>query len=405
MAACRYLALALVSAALVPWLAGCTGASSTAVSLGLSVSEIAVGDTCRANVTVTDSGAPMPGVTVIFDVSPSTVATMSAATATADSTGHASIAITGVAPGTAHVQALAHGRASEVRTLTVLGPAVPEHVLFLGGADASYQVVPNAAGNTTPTAAPLGGARWVMGAQRAGSLVLAIPNDVAADTAWVRDLHTGTEAEFGYANFRPLVPLLGPRTAAINSSGTELWWIQSVAGSTQVLHSNVDGSEASVTFASPTSAEGRPLSLVLTPDDSTLAFTTADKRLYRISASGAGVTEMSLGGSAEPTAIWWLDNTTLLVAVRYLSTTELPGIVRLTTSGAAPEIVYDNGGAGMRSAPFTLTTDWQSNILFDEHDASGTNTDIYRLAAPGYATEEAILARTEVDGYPTIVNY
>lgn len=405
MAVLRYLALTLAVLGLVLAQGGCTGGSGTAVSLSLSVGEIAAGDTCRATATVTSEGQPVPGATVTFSVSPSAVASAITTTAVADANGRASATVRGLAAGWAVITASSSGAVSEGQRLTVLGPTVAEHVLFLGGPDSTYQVVPNAVSNTTPSAAPLGGVRWAMGTQRAGALALVIPQDVQADTGWVRNLHTGTETAFAYASFRPLIPLLGPRTAAITSSGDRVYWIQSVSGTTQLMRANADGSGAIVVYAPMVAASERPISVVLSPDDSTLAFVTASNRVYRMAPTDTGPTEMPLGSSSEPTAIWWLNDTTLLVAVRHRFTTELPAIIKLSTAGVAPLLVYDNGGTGMRSAPFTLTTDWQSNILFDEQSASGTNTDIYRLHAPGYTTEEPILARSEVDGYPTIVNY
>ncbi len=398
---------ALFALALLAGAIGCAGGgSTTTVSLGLTATQIDAGQTFRANAVATDSGLPMAGATVQFSVAPSWVASASAQNATADSEGRASITVTGTAAGTVYVTALVNGHSSETRTCTVVGPTWPEHVLFLGGPDSTYQVVPNMPGNASAAAAPLGDGRWVLGAQRAGEMALVIPRDVQADSGWIRNLHTGVEATFGYAGFRPLIPLQGPRTAAIASAGDRVYWLQQVSGSTRILAADLYGANASTLYTPPPSAaDPRPLEIELSPDDSTLVFRTVANRIYRIPATGGTATELIVTGATGARALWWESDSSLLVAVSARTATGHPAILRLPAAGGAPTVVYDDGGAGLRSTPWTLTTDWQGNILFDERSATGADTDLYRLRAPGFATEEAILARSEVDAYPTIVNY
>jgi hypothetical protein len=112
--------LALVST-LVVLATGCTPTEPPTVTLSLIPSQITIGGTTTASVTVRSGGQPVVGVNALFAVDPTAVATLGSTTALTNTAGVAQVTLTGVSVGTATVNAVCQGEASDSVTLTVTG--------------------------------------------------------------------------------------------------------------------------------------------------------------------------------------------------------------------------------------------------------------------------------------------
>jgi hypothetical protein len=116
----RSFALTMLVLTLVVLATSCTPTDPPTVTLALTPSQIAVGQTCTATVTVRSSGLPVAGANALIATSPTTVATPADSSDTTNSAGVAEVTLTGVGVGTATVNSTCLGEASEPATLTVV---------------------------------------------------------------------------------------------------------------------------------------------------------------------------------------------------------------------------------------------------------------------------------------------
>jgi hypothetical protein len=400
--------LALLLALSLPHLAttGCTAGASASMTLGMSTQVIAVGGRSSAVATVTlkmpgypDSG--VYGAVVTYTVAPAGVVALGSTTATTDSDGRAAVTVTGVKAGTAQVTATAtkEGLTSEPATITVSGPAAPEHILALGGPEPDYLICPNTPGNTTAVAADIGGYRWVVGTQRDGPLALVIPRPPNNDQNYFHGLGSGHDSVFDPDGFLPIAPEARPRGAAITRAADWVYYLNRDAGGIRIVRSPLQGNVSKVIYQ-PQNVGSGAAQMVLSPDDQKLAFIPLDyDRVYWMPVTGGWPTQISLGSSSGPTAIWWLSDTLLLVSVNNYAGTGRGAIVKLSTAGVPPALVYNHGGDGMSHLPWTITTDRANNIIYDDNDT------IARLLAPTYTTRQAVLTLPDGVGFPTVVSY
>ena len=113
--------------------------------------------------------------------------------------------------------------------------------------------------------------------------------------------------------------------------------------------------------------------------------------------SGGASVLLNLNGSTSAVSIDWRDDDNLVVGCANALGTGSPGIITVPRDVSPASVLFNDGGAGLRSLPANVATDPDGNILFDEVDASGAQREIYRVDSPGFAARIGIVTRAQND--------
>jgi len=400
--------LAALTVASLVGVSGCApgggngGTDTIVVTVTLGRTSVAVGGTTSVVVQVTRNGAAASGVTVTISLGTPAVASLDPATGQTNAQGQIGSFITGEQAGTTTVTATALATTSGARTLTVTAPS-PERLVFQDQTTSVTTVAANQAGGGTIAEADIGGgvgldARELLGVQRDGDLALVA--DMAHGNGWIRDLQDRTDAyTFAPDNFTPNA-FWG--SAAIAEDGDIVYWMRQSGLHSEVARAALNGANAETVY---TNEAGFPAFFALSQDGTTLAIVTEDDTVVvltvepQIGTPTAVVTD----GFSTLRAVAWLDATHLVLSARDQGADERPCILRAGTTGGAPQVLFDDDGAGLRTTPEGLAVDRDGNILYDEQSGGGADHNIYRLDAPGRDTRVAIVARDDDDIAPMVV--
>jgi len=386
---------------------GPTTAAAISVSLALSSTTTTVAGTVTATATVRVGGSAMSGQAVSFANSSAATASLSAAQATTNAQGQASVTVSGLAPGSTEITATSLGRTSAPGLLTVGAVATTEYVLYLNYDTSVPTLARNIPGGGTPEPADLGGTsagdtvREYLGAQPGGSRILL--TDAGRTGTWVRDLSGSppTEADFSPEGLVPLAA--GAYSAAIAPAGASVLWLNQGAGGAELWIADLDGSNAEALYDEPNPDD--PVIVAVSPSGNRIAFITGVPEIRVVSASGGAHTVCDLTGLDTPQAIAWIDNATLAVAVRDADPAagEQPAIVRVFANGTtSPDMIF-NDTVGLRTTPGGISVDREGNILFDEQSEASPAHAIYRLDAPSYDERVVIVPDSENAALPAVM--
>lgn len=385
----------------------CSGAAGTVsltavvvsgprLTLALDDATIAVGGVTTARVTAIRDGVPQPGEVVSLAVSNWAAAALEPVSVTTSDDGSATATVTGLAPGAVDVLAVWSG-VSATASLTVVQTLLPERVLVTSGPLGEILVADNKP-NSTPVPLGFRDPRVPVGTQRGGPLILAMSADYWS--AYVVDMTTLRETPFtpetiGLARASARAAL----AARITAAGDRVVWLRLQGGATQIVAAKLDGSDERVCLTA--SLADAPTSLALSPDDSLAAYTTVGGGVRVVPLTGGAPLELDLGGSAGPLALDWLSDADLVVAVSDYAGTRRPALIRVPVNGSPGGLLFDGGG-GLRSVPSSVAVDREGNVIFDEFDPTGAQSEIYRVDAPFYAARVSIVARDISDARPVL---
>ncbi|NLN91349.1 MAG: hypothetical protein GX134_14440 [candidate division WS1 bacterium] len=367
------------------------GGGTTTVALTLGAANLVAGQNTTATAAVQVDGADAAGVSVTFASSDPAVATVSAATETTDAAGQAQVTVNAVSAGTATITATANA-VNDTANLAVTAAPV-SRVTFWNATDLQFQVAENEPG-ATPGNLDLGGIYFLMGAQRHGSLVFV--TQAGYTNPQIRNLATGISTEFEPATFSMWAGGLGFKLADISTDGQKVVWIRHSGGTRQIVRADIDGSNEVVLVNTVVPAL-EPARVAISPDGSEVAYITSTGLVRRISMAGGASVFLNLNGSTGVTAIDWRDNENLVVGCNNALGTGKPGLITVPRDVSPASILFNDGGAGLRSVPAGVATDPDGNILFDELDAGLTQREIYRVDPPGLAARIGIVTRAQND--------
>ncbi len=368
------------------------GGGTTTVALTLGAANLVAGQNTTATAAVQLDGADAAGVSVAFTSSDPAVATVSAANDTTDAAGQAQVTVNTVGAGTATITATANGL-SDTANLTVTAAPV-SRVAFWNATDLQSQIAQNAAGGP-PANLDLGGLYILVGAQRHGSLVLVTRADFT--NPQIRDLATGVSTDF-----EPILFSMWPagvhgfRLADISADGQHVVWIRDTAGNLQMIRADIDGANEVVLVNSAVAAL-MPARVAISPGGDEVGYITATGAVRRISMTGGASVLLDLNGSTHVTAIDWRDDSNLVAGCKNALATGIPGLINVPRDASPASILFNDGGAGLRSFPIGVATDPDGNILFDEVDAGLSQREIYRVDPPGLAARIGIVTRSQND--------
>jgi hypothetical protein len=304
--------------------------------------------------------------------------------------------LTGVEGG--HCTTTAHeyeSGSSGTMSVRVLGPPTTSdsQVVFWNATDLQFQVSENEPG-ATPGNLDLGGIYFLMGAQRHGSLVFV--TQAGYTDPQIRNLATGVSTEFAPAAFSMWAGGLGFKLADISTDGQSVVWIRVSGNNRQIVRSDVDGSNEVVLVSSAVPGL-MPARVAISPDGSEVGYITSTGLVRRISMAGGASVLLNLNGSTGATAIDWRDNENLVVGCNNALGTGKPGLITVPRDVSPASILFNDGGAGLRSVPANVATDPDGNIVFDELDVGLTQREIYRVDPPGFAARIGIVTRAQND--------
>lgn len=356
--------------------------------LSLDPALVSVGGTAVASVALTVDGVPQEGQAINLAVSDPGVAALDPVSVVTDADGAATATLTGLAPGSVQVLAVWSGR-SVSADFTVAAPPLPEYVFTTSGPLGEILLMENQP-SSTPDDPGFDDKRIPVGTQRGGSLILAV--DASFTNAYVIDMRTRAETPFTPDNFN--LVSANPRAAlasGITADGERVVWLRRQAAATQIVSARPNGANARVLLEA--SLASAPTSMALSPNGLEVAYTTVGGEVRLLAETGDS-RALELGDSTGPLALDWLDQDTLVVAVTKYDGSARPGLLSVPASGAAPLLLF-NDGAGLRSAPSAVCVDGVGNVIYDELDATGSQSDIVRLDAPDYS-DRTVLAGSDV---------
>ncbi|MBD3177051.1 MAG: hypothetical protein GF320_17895 [Armatimonadia bacterium] len=376
-----------------------TAAVGPRITLALSEDPVTVGDTSVATVSVTRDGVAQAGETVSLALSDPTVAQLDATTLTTDANGLATATLTGLVLGNTQVTAVWSGLSAST-IFTVSTSTLPERLFVLSGIVGEVRVTDNRPGSAA-RAPGFTDIRFPFGVQRGGSLILA--TDANFNDAFVIDMTDLSESPFrpatlNLASTSPREELVG----AITRAGDRVIWLRRQGSDTQIVAADLDGSDEQVLLSVTTAAA--PTAMALSPDDTMVAYTTVGGEVRVLDVAGGTPRVLDLAQSTAPTGLDWLGMDTLAVAVSQYRSTGAAALLRVPVSGASASLLF-RGSNGLISAPSAVAVDAKLNVIFDELDPTGSQSEIYRLDAPDYDERVTVLGRDTTDVRPALSRF
>jgi len=366
--------------------------------LSLDPASVSVGATAAASVVLTVDGVPQEGQAINLAVSDPSVVALEPVSVVTDADGAAAATLTGLAAGSVQVLAVWNGR-SVSADFTVAAPPLPEYVFTTSGPLGEILLMANQP-SSTPGDPGFDDKRIPVGTQRDGSLILAV--DASFVNAYVIDMRTRAETPFTPDNFS--LVSASPRAAlasGVTADGERVVWLRRQAAGTQIVSARLNGANARVLLEA--SLASAPTSMALSPNGLEVAYTTMGGEVRLLLETGNS-RALELGDSTGPLALDWLEEDTLVVAVNNYNGSARPGLLSVPASGAAPWLLF-NDGTGLRSAPSAVCVDGAGNVIYDELDATGSQSNIVRLDAPGYSARTVLAGGDASEMRPVLTRF